>query len=387
MTRGAESCYAGGFGMGAEHFGWEERILVSSKEIAERNALLISRGLNVPENEALIIGLYEGDTLIATGALVGAVLQGIAVSSQIEGEGAAATIVSSLIKKAVNRGIQHLFLFSSAQEAQRFEALGFSLLASTAQAAVVSDFPEGANGASLLEWPAGGIDNWLNSLKPVVEGKPAGSGAVVVNCNPFTLGHRALIEYAASQSPWLYVLVVEEDRSLFPFNARFELVKKGTADIKNITVLKGGQYVISSATFPTYFIRPKNSEADKADIAVSLHAALDLILFRRYIAPALKVADRFVGTEPYCPTTSSYNKMMKKILPVAEGEGAPIRVHEIPRFEIEGAAVSASRVRDLVRSGNINAIRPLVPETTWQWLTSAEALPVIEKIQHSDSRH
>jgi|YelNatPaOPRAMG01_1025707.scaffolds.fasta_scaffold01992_8 [citrate (pro-3S)-lyase] ligase len=373
--------------MSAEHFGWEERILFSSKEIAERNALLISRGLNVPENADLIIGLYEGDTLIATGSLVGTVLQGIAVSSQTEGEGAAAAIVSSLIKNAVNRGIQHLFLFSSAQEANRFEALGFSLLASTAQILAFSDFLEGANGAALLEWPTGQIDNWLNSLKPVVEGKPYGSGAVVVNCNPFTLGHRALIEYAALKSPWLYVIVVEEDRSLFPFNVRFELVKKGTADIKNITVLKGGQYVISSATFPTYFIRPKNSEADTVSIAVSLHAALDLILFRRYIAPALKVTDRFVGTEPYCPTTSSYNKMMKKILPAAKGEGVPIRVHEIPRFEIEGAAVSASRVRDLLRSGNIHAIKPLVPETTWQWLTSAEALPVIKKIQHSNSRH
>jgi [citrate (pro-3S)-lyase] ligase len=362
--------------MAAESFGWEERILRSGDELAARGRLLAESGLAVPGGEELILGLYEDENLIATGALVGAVLQGIAVSPAARGEGAAAAIVSSLITAAVARGKEQLFLFTQAKEAVRFEALGFSLVATA-----------GAGGAALLEWGSRGIERWLDGVRILAEGKPEGAGAVVVNCNPFTLGHRALIESAAAKVPWLYALVVEEDRSLFPFAARLELVRRGTADLPNVTVMAGGPYVISSATFPTYFIRPAADGTDRADKAIEMHAALDLAIFRSRIAPALRVTDRFVGTEPYCATTASYNRLMKSILASPEGDGAPLRVHEMPRFERGGAAVSASTVRSLIRSGKLAAVEDIVPATTWAWLNSPEAAPVLERIRRSDSRH
>ncbi|HAP55909.1 MAG TPA: [citrate (pro-3S)-lyase] ligase, partial [Spirochaetaceae bacterium] len=166
-----------------------------------------------------------------------------------------------------------------------------------------------------------------------------------------------------------------------------ELVRRGTADLPNLTVLEGGPYVISSATFPTYFIRPAEGKSGQADKAVELHAALDLALFRRHIAPALHITDRFVGTEPYCATTSAYNRMMKEILAAVEGEGALIRVHEMPRFEKEGSPVSASKVRELIKRGDMETVKALVPATTWAWLNSTEAAPVLERIKKSDSRH
>lgn len=359
--------------MAAESFGWEERILRSGGELAARERLLAESGLAVPGGEDVILGLYEGESLIATGALVGAVLQGIAVSPAARGEGAAAAIVSSLIAAAVARGREQLFLFTQAKEAARFEALGFSLVASA-----------GLGGAALLEWGSRGIGRWLAGARILAEGKPEGAGAAVVNCNPFTLGHRALIESAAAQVPWLYALVVEEDRSLFPFQVRLELVRRGTADLPNVTVMAGGPYVISSATFPTYFVRPA---ADGTDRAVEMHAALDLAIFRSRIAPALRVTDRFVGTEPYCATTASYNRLMKSILASPEGDGPPLRVHEMPRFERGGEAVSASTVRGLIRSGNLAAVEAIVPATTWAWLNSPEAAPVLERVRRGDSRH
>jgi len=362
--------------MGAESFGWEERFLRSGDELAARERLLEESGLTVPGGEELILGLYEGENLVATGALVGAVLQGIAVSPMARGEGAAAAIVSSLIAAAVARGREQLFLFTQAREAARFEALGFSLVASA-----------GAGGAALLEWGARGIERWLAGVRTLAEGKPERAGAVVVNCNPFTLGHRALIESAAARVPWLYALVVEEDRSLFPFQARLDLVRRGTADLPNVTVIAGGPYVISSATFPTYFIRPAADGTDGAGKAIEMHASLDLAIFRSRIAPALRVTDRFVGTEPYCATTASYNRLMKLILASPEGDGPPLRVHEMPRFEHGGAAVSASNVRGLIRAGNLAAVEDIVPATTWAWLNSPEAAPVLERIRRSDSRH
>ena len=362
--------------MGGETPGWDERILESQAEFAARAALLWSRGLSVPAGGDLALGLFDAETLVATGVLVGAVLEGIAVVEGYEGEGAAAVIVSSLIRRAVERGRKQLFLFTTAREAGRFEAMGFSLIAQT-----------GSEGAALLEWGMEGIDRWLEGLRARTAGRPGKAGAVVVNCNPYTLGHRRLIEYAAARAPWLYVLVVEEDRSLFPFNVRFDLVKRGTADLANVTVIEGGPYVISSATFPTYFIRPTETGGDNTDTAVELHASLDLALFRSRIAPALGVTDRFVGTEPYCATTSVYNRIMKDLLPSPAGDGPAIFVHELPRFEKEGAPVSASKVRGLIRAGDLAGVEALVPGTTWEWLSSPAAAPVLERIMKSDSRH
>lgn len=359
-------------------FGLEERILDTKRDMEERAALLASRDLAVPGDEDLVLGFYRDDRLVATGALVGNILQGIAVAREMEGEGAAAAVTSALLKRAVERGMRKVFLYSKPQEARIFRELGFSLL--TEAVAERSGL-----GAALLEWGAEGIEGWKARTAKIAEGKPSGAGAVVVNCNPFTLGHRRLLEYAAGASPWLYVLVVQEDRSLFPFDVRLRLVMEGTADLPNVTVLPGGPYVISAATFPAYFTRvPAGGDSRKI---TELYAALDLEMFRRHVAPALGVGVRYVGTEPYCPVTSVYNGLMKKILPAGGEDCPPVEVREIPRFEKDGRPVSASRVRDLIREGRLGEAMALVPKTTAKWLESEGAAPVLEKIRTSGSRH
>lgn len=140
--------------MGARVFGWEERILIGRDEFAARKRLLESRGLSVPDREDIVLGLFENDSLVATGSLVGSVLEGIAVTDACEGEGAAAAIVSSLIRRAVEAGKKQLFLYTKTHEARRFEAMGFSLIAST-----------GGQGVALLEWGMEGIGPWLEALR------------------------------------------------------------------------------------------------------------------------------------------------------------------------------------------------------------------------------
>ena len=359
-------------------FGLEERILDTKRDLEERAALLASRDLAVPGGEDLVLGFFRDDRLVATGALVGNILQGIAVTREMEGEGAAAAVTSALLKKAVERGMRKVFLYSKPQEARLFRELGFSLLAEAVA-------ERSGLAASLLEWGTEGIESWKARMAKIAEGKPAGAGAVVVNCNPFTLGHRRLLEHAAGASPWLYVLVVQEDRSLFPFDVRLHLVREGAADLANVTVLPGGPYVISSATFPAYFTRvPAGGDPRKI---TELYAALDLEMFRLHVAPALGVAVRYVGTEPYCPVTSVYNDLMKRILPAGGEECPPVEVREIPRFEMAGRPVSASRVRELIREGRLAEAAALVPKTTAKWLKSEEAAPVLERIRTSGSRH
>lgn len=359
-------------------FGLEERLIATEYEKEERRRLLLSRGLAEPGGENLILGFFVDDRLVATGSLVGNILQGIAVEGELEGEGLASTVTGALLKKGMERGLNHFFLYSKPEEARLFEGLGFSFLAS-------AKVRSSGLAASLLEWGRPDIASWRAFLKKESEGRPDGAGCVVVNCNPFTLGHRSLLEYASARVPWLYVLVVQEDKSLFPFEVRLRLVRKGTADIPNLTVLSGGPYVISAATFPTYFTRL--AAGGREEGITELHAALDLEMFRRHIAPSLKIGERFVGTEPFCPVTSLYNRLMKEILPREEGGISPIAVQEMPRTERKGLPVSASRVRALLHEGALEDVRELVPETTWKWLTSPEALPILEKIRKTESRH
>ncbi len=188
-----------------------------------------------------------------------------------------------------------------------------------------------------------------------------GRGALVMNCNPFTLGHQHLIAYAAQRCQEVLVFVVEEDRSLFRFRDRLEMVRRGTAHLPGVTVLPGTEYIISEKTFPSYFLR-------QADERTQGYMELDAGIFSRWFAPAFGIGTRFVGEEPYCGVTRSYNGTLRQVL-TAEG----LRLTEIPRLALAGEAVSASRVRTLLREGRPAEAEALVPASTWQYLTETEA--------------
>ena len=187
-------------------------------------------------------------------------------------------------------------------------------------------------------------------------------GVVVMNCNPFTLGHRYLIEQAAKQVERLYVMVVKEDCSLFAYTERKAMVEQGVADIENVSVIDGSDYAISRATFPTYFLK-------RLDDAADTQMLLDLDLFRRHIAPALGATVRFVGTEPTDQLTRRYNQLMHEALK---------DVREINRLEKDGNAVSASRVRKAMEEGDMNTIRQLVPPTTLPYIIAHLATQALQ---------
>lgn len=177
-------------------------------------------------------------------------------------------------------------------------------------------------------------------------------GSIVMNCNPFTYGHQYLIEYAASRVDVLYVFIVEEDRSDFPFELRKRMVEDGTAHLRNVSVVPSGSWILSYQTFPVYFGKSEKQE-EKAD------AAMDLEIFARYIAPPLGITHRFVGEEPTDKITRQYNEQMKRIL-----GGFGIQVEEIPRKELEGNPISASHVRRCIKEGHLGEIEKYVPEST-----------------------
>lgn len=192
---------------------------------------------------------------------------------------------------------------------------------------------------------------------------PTGSvfGSIVMNCNPFTLGHRYLIEYASAQVDHLYIFVVEEDKSFFPFEDRLALVRAGTADLGNVTVMPSGKFIISSITFSDYFAKQELKDR-------TIDSSSDVSLFAQEIAPVLDISIRFVGEEPLCNVTRQYNNTMKTILPRF---GIELRI--IPRKEMGGEPISASRVRALLETKNFGQIQTIVPKTTYEYLVSKYA--------------
>ncbi len=197
---------------------------------------------------------------------------------------------------------------------------------------------------------------YIESLQPFKKGLH--NGCIVMNCNPFTLGHRYLIEYAASLVDYLYIFVVEENRSFFTFDDRFDLVCKGTADLENVIVVPSGNFIISATTFPGYFYKDNLKE-------VKIDCSNDLRVFAQYIAPSLNIKIRFAGEEPLDPVTNQYNEGMKEILPQYG-----IEFCAIPRKKDEAGVgvISASRVRNLLEAQQFDEISKIVPPTTLEYL-------------------
>ena len=199
------------------------------------------------------------------------------------------------------------------------------------------------------------LDRYVEGVRALCPPLPPGqtAGAIVMNCNPFTNGHRKLIEQAAREVDRLYILVVEEDRSVFPFAARFEMVKAGTADLGNVVVAPSGRFVISSLTFPEYFMKDYVKEKD-------FDVSGDVRTFCERIAPPLGITVRFAGAEPFDPVTANYNRSMAELLPQYG-----LRFREIPRFATaDGCTISATEVRRLLIVGDFDGLASYVPDST-----------------------
>ena len=355
-------------------------------------AFLKRNGLRFDDMHYYAAVTDDDGEMIAGGGLKDNVIKCVAVDDAHKGEAIANTLISHLIAHANEEGHSNVKLFTKPKNRQLFESLSFRLLA---------EAPE----AVLMETGIGGINNTVEALKRIREesekykeynneckedskeckenseeckeeektnlttstSQPLTTttpprGVVVMNCNPFTLGHRYLIEQAAKQVERLFVMVVREDCSLFAYAERKAMVEQGVAHLENVTVIDGSEYAISQATFPTYFLK-------RLDDAADTQMLLDLDLFRRHIAPALGATVRFVGTEPTDRLTRRYNQLMHEVL---------ADVREIVRLEKEDNAVSASRVRKAMEQGDMSTIRQLVPPTTLPYIIAHLATQALQ---------
>lgn len=342
-------------------YDYEERRIYydDARALKELDELLQQEGIERDKNLEYTLGLYDGERLAATGSFFKNTLRCLAVDSSYQGEGLMNRVVSRLIDQEARRGVFDLFIYTKCDKTPLFRDLGFYEICRV----------EGL--AAFLENRRDGFSSYLKKLEPFRR-ESGTSAAVVLNANPFTLGHQYLVERCAAENGWVHLFVVSEDTSLVPFSYRWELIKAGSAHLANISMHRTENYMISSATFPAYFIKDSDRVAEA-------QAKLDIQIFLR-IAERLNISARYVGDEPFSQVTGTYNRVMGQAL--AE---AGLRCVVVPRREVGGRAVSASEVREKLRLGQLEDIASTVPPSTFQFFHTGQGAKVIERIQQASS--
>ncbi|ADG40362.1 acetate-SH-citrate lyase ligase [Leuconostoc kimchii IMSNU 11154] len=291
------------------------------------------------------IGIFENDQLVATGSIAGNVIK--YVGSCAIGEISKGARFNQLMTALDNRMALlerfHQFVYTKPLYVQSFEHIGFKLLADSSSGV-------------LLEKGSPDIQNFLNTIPKAPQGVQT-IGSVVVNANPFTLGHRYLIEKAANENDLVYVFVVNQDVSLFRTAERFDLVKQGVKDFKNVIVVAGGDYIISYLTFPSYFIT--NTQQ-----VINYQTTIDARIFKNIIAPALAIQTRYVGSEPLSYTTNLYNQTLVRELEPEIKLTIVRRIAQGNQTEI----ISARKVRQAIAENDFETWSEIVPETTKKFI-------------------
>ena len=357
-------------------------------------SFLKDNGLALEEVDLYLAACDTAGDILAGGGIRRDTIKCVAVSEKARSAGLASPLISRLISLGAGRGFNSIRVFTKPENRKIFESLGFHLLAESPQAILLESSLTPACPAELCRAvdPAHSVGPLL--FREPMSSCPASSagqsrhsrpdresprrGIIVMNANPFTLGHRYLAEQALAHCEELIVLVVRAEASRFSFEERFEMVRAGLADLPGVTVCDGGRDVISKEVFPTYFIKNLTEVSQ-------VQMCLDIDLFARQVAPSYGCTMRFVGSEPNDSLTAEYNKMMHEML-----SERGIEVVEIPRLlapyasdlslNPRPAAVSASSVREIIDGnmsylpfGGLAALRVLVPETTLPYVLAEMA--------------
>lgn len=331
--------------------------------ISDRNALtrfLDRQGMILDADVEFAAAVMDEGEIVAAGGFAGDVLKGLAVDSSRRDQGLMAWIVGRLKTEERLRDRRRLFIYTQPKNREVFGGLGFVPIATTATTMLMEDRPR-----AFQEWVRS-VDEFASKRDDISETRRT---ALVLNANPFTLGHRYLVEQAAASSESVFIFVVDEDLSVFPRDLRIRLVRAGTEDLANVRVVPGGPYIISRSTFPTYFLK-------ESRVINREHAALDAEVFASRIAPALGIVRRMVGEEPLCPVTAAYNQALAERLP-----RSGITFEVVARKESDREPISASRVRRLAAEERYDELQPLVPRHTLEFLASAEAKPILARIR------
>ena len=333
------------------------REICNPMEQDQFNGLLRAAGIHRDPNLDYLCGVFDADEELAAAAgCYQNTIRCLAVRQDLQGEGLLTQMMSHVLQIQFLRGNRHVFLYTKPQTAYKMKLLGYGEIARTGKVV-------------FMENPPGGFQNFCEQMIPSQAEKV---GAVVMNANPFTLGHRYLVEQAAKNCDALHVFILSQDTGPIPAAVRKQLVMEGLADLTNVIFHETGPYLISSATFPSYFL-------PDCDSAIREQAELDVTVFTA-MARKLKIDCRYVGREPFSRVTGIYNSVMENRLP-EQG----IAFLEIPRLSVNGKVISASAVRQAIQRDELTAVCDMLPESTYSFFSSARGKEICEKIRAEKS--
>jgi [citrate (pro-3S)-lyase] ligase len=317
--------------------------LISASDRSAAKALVDGTCLRFEEGYDDLLGIFEAGRLAACGARAGRVLKMLVVASEHRGGGLLGEIICELMRRGTEQGVSGYFIFTRPTTAPVFQHLGFKPLVATTQAA-------------LLEH-GNGLYRYLRQRSGLMH---SGENAtVMMSADPFTVGHRALVEHAASLADTVYVLVQSEGNFLLPLQTRLELARQGTAHVSNAVVTDAGAYALGAATFPAYFLDP-------GEVPDQVRLELDADLFGQHLAPAFQIRTRVIGSEPGDPTIRRYNSILRQRLPRWN-----VRVEEIPRVKFDGRWVDTRWARRALVAGDTATVAALTPGATRDCLFAA----------------
>lgn len=338
-----------------------EKVNYKSKlEMGEVRDFLRKNNLNFDEEcDYTIVLRNSNDEILATVSKTKNILKCFAIDESLRGEGVSGTLITEILNRMFDEGYDSSLVFTKVDNLDLFKNMGYKEIVSTDK-------------VSLLEIGVNTIDKTIEQIKEEynLSDNTVNRSMIVMNCNPFTLGHKYLIETASQESEEVIIFIVEEDKSVFPFKVRYNLVKSGCAHLKNVKVIPGTKYVISSATFPNYFLK-------KSDDSLIEYTKLDVTIAGRKFCPAFNIKRRYIGEEPFCQMTAKYNESIQEIFPKF---GVEVKV--IKRKEQDNRAISATEVRKCLSEGKFEKLKGLVPEVTYDFLVSQDAKDIIEKLKN-----
>ncbi|MGN9165270.1 adenylyltransferase/cytidyltransferase family protein [Tissierellaceae bacterium HCP3S3_D8] len=326
----------------------------NEKEVLEIKEFLDNYGVDYDCPDKTFV-IRDSGKIIATGSASGNILKYFFSKEEYKGQGAMGIIYNSLLSHLLEEGYDSFFVFTSPNNRAIFQSLGLKEVYSTER-------------VSLFEGGFYNYNSWIHKIKSNLKPKIGRRGAIIMNCNPMTLGHKYLIRRAVEEVDELLIFVVEEDKSVFPFKDRFSILQEELKDIEKIDLIKGGPYIISQGTFPTYFIKKK-------DEMLEIYTELDGSIFADKIAKDLGIDIRFLGSEPKDMVTLAYNKSLKEIL-----EKRDIEVKIIPRMSLKDEIVSASYVRQLLKEGKMKEAFNFLPNSTIEYLKSDRGQKIISRL-------
>lgn len=295
-----------------------DRVIKGSSSETALREFLLERDVIYEDVDASYI-IRDAGEIIATVSVKKNLIKFFYIDDKYQGEGLAIELINSALEEIIAKGYRSYFVFTKAKNENIFTSLSMDVIEKTEDVV-------------LLEGGFFKYKDWIKTIKKDLDKDEY--NAIVMNANPLTLGHEYLVDKALENDRDLIIFVLEEDASYFSTRDRYEIVKKHYQDNNRVHVYKSGPYIISRATFPTYFLK---KDTDK----LKVYTELDAKIFARHIAKDLNIKKRYFGTEPIDKVTEKYNEMMKKILSEYGVEAVFIE-----RKTIDGEVISASKVRE-----------------------------------------